>query len=79
MVHKAWNVRDQTEKELEDLLTKKYRQIEGSYKLLRKISTIEDAKMIVDEIWSMKRFCNQIELELTRRSFNEAPKQNEGW
>ena len=69
MMSKSWNVRDQTEKELSELLRKKYAEIEKDYKLLRKISEIETAKKMVDEIWQCKSFANAIELELIRRGY----------
>ena len=68
---KAWNVRDQTKEALENLLTTKYKEIDGNYKMLRKVSNIEDAKKLVDEIWQMKSFANTIELELMRREYND--------
>ena len=67
---KSWNVRDQTKEALENLLTTKYKEIDGNYKMLRKVSNIEDAKKLVDEIWQMKSFANAIELELIRREYN---------
>lgn len=70
MVTKTWNVRDQTKEALESLLTKKYKEIDSNYKLVKKISNIEDAKKIIDEIWQMKSFASAIELELMRREFN---------
>lgn len=69
-MHKTWNVRDQTKEALEDLLERKYKEIDGSYKMLRKVSRIEDAKRLVEEIWQMKNFANNIELELMRRENN---------
>ena len=69
MTAKSWNIRDQTEKDLSELLKKKYAEIESDYKLLRKISDIETAKKMVDEIWQCKSFANAIELELIRRGF----------
>lgn len=69
MIAKSWNVRDQTEKDLTELLKKKYTEIENDYKLLRKISDIETAKKMVDEIWQCKSFVNAIELELIGRGF----------
>lgn len=69
MIAKSWNVRDQTEKDLTELLKKKYAEIESDYKLLRKISDIETAKKMIDEIWQCKSFANAIELELTKRGF----------
>ena len=67
---KSWNVRDQTKETLDKLLTQKYKEIDGNYKMLRKVSTVEDAKKLVDEIWQIKSFANAIELELMRREFN---------
>lgn len=69
MIAKSWNIRDQTEKDLTELLERKYKEIESDYKLLRKISEIEDAKKMMDEIWQCKSFANAIELELIRRGF----------
>ena len=68
---KTWNVRDQTKEALEKLLTKKYKEIDGEYKMLRKVSNIEDAKKMLDEIWQMKSFANAIEMELIRREYND--------
>lgn len=69
MIEKSWNIRDQTEKDLSELLEKKYKEIENDYKLLRKISELETAKKMMDEIWQCKSFANAIELELIRRGF----------
>lgn len=69
MIAKSWNVRDQTEENLSELLKKKYAEIDKDYKLLRKISDIETAKKMIDEIWQCKSFANAIELELIRRGF----------
>lgn len=70
-MHKAWNVRDQTKEALEELLTRKYKEIDGNYKMLKKVSNIEDAKKLVEEIWQIKRFANAIQLELMRREYND--------
>lgn len=70
MMHKTWNVRDQTKEALQELLLRKYKEIEGEYKMLKKVSKIEDAKKLIDEIWAMKAFANAIELELMRREYN---------
>ena len=69
-MQKTWNVRDQTTKALEILLERKYKEIDGNYKMLRKVSRIEDAKRLVEEIWQMKNFANTIELELMKRENN---------
>lgn len=68
---KTWNVRDQTKEALEELLTRKYKEIESEYKMLRKVSNINSAKKLLDEIWQMKNFANEIELELIRREYND--------
>ena len=70
-MHKTWNVRDETKEALEILLERKYKEIDGNYKMLKKISNIEDAKKLVDEIWKMKNFANAIELELMRREHTD--------
>ena len=70
MMHKTWNVRDQTKEALEELLERKYKEIDRSFKMLRKVSNIEDAKKLIDEIWQIKSFANAIELELIRREYN---------
>lgn len=69
-MHKAWNVRDQTKEALEDLLKRKYKEINDNYKMLRKVSNIEDAKKLIEEIWRIKSFANAIEMELIRKEFN---------
>ena len=69
-MHKTWNVRDQTKEALESLLTRKYKEIDSNYKMLRKVSNKEDAKKLIDEIWQMKSFTNAIELELMRKEYN---------
>lgn len=69
MIKKSWNIRDQTERDLSELLEKKYTEIEKDFKLLRKINDIETAKKMVDEIWQYKNFTKAIELELIKRGF----------
>ena len=71
MMNKAWNVRDQTKKVLEELLNRKYKEIDSEYKMLRKVTSIQDAKKLLDEIWQMKSFANTIEMELMRREYND--------
>ena len=68
-MRKTWNARDQTKEALEELLIRKYKEIDSNYKMLRKVSRIEDAKKLIDEIWQMKSFANNIELELMRREY----------
>jgi thioredoxin-like negative regulator of GroEL len=71
MMHKTWNVRDQTKEALEELLKRKYKEIDGNYKMLKKISDINDAKKLLDEIWQIKNFAKAIEMELIRREYND--------
>lgn len=69
-MHKTWNIRDQTKEALEELLIRKYKEIDSEYKILRKVSDIQDAKKLLDEIWQMKSFANAIEMELMRREYS---------
>lgn len=64
-------MRDQSKETLEELLTRKYKEIDGNYKMLRKASNIEDAKKLIDEIWQMKSFVNAIQLEIIRREYDD--------
>lgn len=70
MLHKTWNVRDQPEKELRLEVDKLYRNIEAEYKIIKKISDKEEAHKIIDRIWIMKSWANDIQLELIRREYN---------
>lgn len=73
MLHKTWNVRDQTEGDLRLEADKLYREIEAEYKIIKKISDKEEARKIIDRIWIMKKWENDIQLELIRREYsNEA-------
>lgn len=73
MINKTWNVRDQTEETLRLEAEKLYKQIEAGYKMVKKVSKLEDAERIIDQIWDMKKWANDIELELFRREYtNEA-------
>jgi hypothetical protein len=69
MMHKTWNVRDQTTEALKELLIRKLKEIDNDYKMLRKVSNIEDAKKLVDEMWQIRSFANEIDLELIRREY----------
>lgn len=71
MLHKTWNVRDQTEKDLRMEEERLYKEIEAGYKMLKKVSEINDAEKILDRIWIMKGWANDIQLELIRREYTE--------
>lgn len=78
-MHKTWNVRDQTEEALRLEAERLYKQIEAGYKMVKKVSKLEDAKNIIERIWIMKKWANDIELELLRREYtNEAQTENAG-
>ena len=79
MMHKTWNVRDQTEEDIRLEAERLYKQIEAGYKMIKKVSSLEDAKKIIDRIWVMKKWANDIELELLRREYTkETQKENAG-
>lgn len=78
-MHKTWNVRDQTEEALRLEAERLYKQIEAGYEMVKKVSNSEDAKKLIDRIWIMKKWANDIELELLRREYtNEAQAANAG-
>lgn len=73
MVKKTWNVRDQTEETLRLEAERLYKQIERLYKQIEKMSKLEDGERAIERIWVMKKWANDIELELLRREYtNEA-------
>ena len=69
MTRTTWNARDTPKAALEELLKRKYKEINDEYKMLRKVEKKEDAKKLIDEIWQMKDFANSIEIELIRREY----------
>lgn len=71
MLHKTWNVRDQTEQDLRIEADKLYKEIETGYRMIKKVSNLEDAKKIIERIWVMKSWANDIQLELIRREYNK--------
>lgn len=77
MLHKTWNVRDQTEETLRLEAERLYKQIEADYKMIKKVAKLEDAKKTIERIWVKKKWANDIELELLRREYNnEAQAEN---
>lgn len=70
MKRKTWNITDSTSDALEELIKRKYKEMDDNYKMLKKVSNINDAKKLLDEIWQMKRFTNAIEMKLIRREYN---------
>lgn len=79
MVNKTWNIRDQPEETIRLEAEKLYKKIEAGYKMIKKVSNLEDAKKIIEQIWVMKKWANNIELELLRREYtNEAQTADAG-
>lgn len=78
-MYKTWNVRDQTEETLRLEAERLYKQIEAKYKMTKKVSSLQDAKKLIEQIWIMKKWANDIELELLRREYPyEAQKADAG-
>lgn len=67
MILKNWNVRDQTSETLRAMLEHKYKEIDASYKMLKRLHKLEDAQKLINEIWALKALCSEIELEMLRR------------
>ena len=76
-MEKTWNIRDQPEESLRLEAERLYKQIEAEYKIVKKVSNLEDAKNIIERIWAMKKWANNIEMELLRREYTyEAQETN---
>ena len=74
-MHKTWNVRDQTKNELKFERKRIYTDIEAKFRIIKKVSQKDDAKKIIDEIWAMKKWANDIEMELLRREYKNGETQ----
>lgn len=70
MMHKTWNIRDQTDRALEAMLQEQYRLVEKDYKLLKKMPEIEGAKKMLETIYYRKAWINAITNEQLRRLYN---------
>lgn len=68
-MHKTWNIRDQTEENLRLEAERLYKQIAAGFRMIKKVSSLEDAKELIDRIWIMKKWANDIEIELLRREY----------
>lgn len=69
MMAKTWNVRDQTEENLRLEAERLYKQIKAGYEMIKKVSKLEDAEKLIERIWVMKKWANDIEMELIRREY----------
>nr|CAI9750008.1 hypothetical protein QQAWYXWE_QQAWYXWE_CDS_0008 [Microvirus sp.] len=72
---KCWNVRDQTDTKLAEILARTYKEIEATYKHVRAAATIEDAKFYIDMAFRKKAFANDIEMEQIRRRINHGEEE----
>ena len=72
---KIWNVRDQTDTTLETKLARTYREIEETYKNVKRAATIEDAKFYIEMAFRKKAFANDIEMEQIRRRINNGEEE----
>lgn len=75
MTTKTWNVRDQPDKTLAEVLARTYKEIETTYKQVRKAATIEDAKFYIEMAFRKKAFANDIEMEQIRRRINNGEEE----
>lgn len=75
MKEKTWNVRDQTDTNLMQELTRTYKEIDTAYKLLRKAAKYDDAKFYLDLTFRKKAFANDIEMEQIRRKINNGEEE----
>lgn len=72
---KTWNVRDETDTNLMQELTRTYKEIDAAYKLLRQAAKYEDAKFYLDMAFKKKAAANSIEVEILRREINHGEKE----
>lgn len=72
---KTWNIRDQTDENLMQELTKTYKAIDAAYKMARQATKIEDAKYYIDIAFKKKAFARNIEVEILRREINHGKEE----
>lgn len=75
MKGKAWNVRDQTDMNLMQELTRTYKEIDSAYKMLRQAAKYEDAKFYLDMVFRKKAKATEIEVEILRREINRGKEE----
>lgn len=72
---KTWNVRDQTNTSLMQELTRTYKEIDATYKLLRQATKYDDAKFYLDMVFRKKAKATEIEVEQIRRRINNGEEE----
>lgn len=75
MKAKTWNVRDQTDMNLMQELTRTYKEIDSAYKLLRQAAKFDDAKFYLDMVFRKKAKATEIEVEILRREVNNGKEE----
>lgn len=72
---KKWNVRDQTDTNLMQELTRTYKEIDNAYKLLRQAAKYDDAKYYLEMVFRKKAKATEIEVEVLRREINHGKEE----
>lgn len=72
---KTWNVRDQTDTNLMEELTRTYKEIDNTYKLLKQAAKYDDAKFYLDMAFRKKSKATEIEVEILRREINHGKEE----
>lgn len=75
MRNKTWNVRDQTDTNLMEELTRTYKEIDSTYKMLRQAAKYDDAKFYLDLVFRKKAKATEIEVEILRREINHGKEE----
>lgn len=75
MKGKTWNVRDQTDTNLMNELTRTYKEIDAAYKLLRQAAKYDDANFYLEMVFRKKAKATEIEVELLRREVNHGKEE----
>lgn len=70
MEKKTWNVRDQTDTNLMQELTRTYKEIDAAYKLVQAAAKYDDAKFYLDMAFRKKAKATEIEVEILGREIN---------
>lgn len=75
MEKKTWNVRDQTDTNLMQELTRTYKEIDAAYRLVRAATKYDDAKFYIDMAFRKKAKATEIEVEILRREINHGKEE----
>ncbi len=67
---KSYNIRDQTTEQLYKDCEQSYKRIDAMYRQVKRLSKLEDAKQMIERIWTEKRYAAAMEFEILRRDWN---------